>query len=83
MYTVKISKQSLKYIQKQDKFQRARLINAIDRIAIDPSICEPLTNHEYELKYRVGDYRILLNIDHSILHIWVAKVLGRGDVYKR
>jgi len=83
MYSVEISKKAEKYILKQDRVQRTRLMNAINLISADPSICEALKNHEFEFKYRVGDYRILMNIDHSILRISVAKVLSRGDVYKR
>jgi mRNA interferase RelE/StbE len=34
-------------------------------------------------KYRVGDYRIICNIDDSNLCILVVKIGNRRDVYKR
>ncbi len=81
MYSVVIEKQALKYINKLDRPNAKRIRDAIDLIAEDPSIGEPLTNHSAQYKYRVGSYRILYDVYETQLVICVVKVGPRGDVY--
>jgi len=83
MYTLRLSRQAEKYIKKQDRTQAKRLRDAIDKIKEDPHIDEFLTNHENEYKFRVGDYRILYDVNETEVIISVVKVMSRGQSYKR
>ncbi|MEO6722689.1 MAG: type II toxin-antitoxin system RelE/ParE family toxin [Ferruginibacter sp.] len=81
IYKLQIEKAALKYIKKQDVPTIKRLMAAIDQIAENPHIGEPLINHAAQYKYRVGSYRILYKIVESELVISIIKVGPRGDVY--
>lgn len=83
MYKISISSQAKKYIKKQDAPTIRRLTAAIDSLKENPQAGEPLTNHEHEFKLRVGNFRILYDLYEYELVVKVAKVLNRGDVYKR
>jgi mRNA-degrading endonuclease RelE of RelBE toxin-antitoxin system len=45
MYSVIIKKAAEKYINKLDRLSAKRIRNAVDLIAQNPNIGEPLTNH--------------------------------------
>ncbi len=81
MYSLRIEKQALKYIQKLDRPTAKRIMEAIDSIRENPSIGERLINHGSEYKYRVGSYRILYDVHDSVLTVVVVKVGPRGQVY--
>ncbi|HEX4768832.1 MAG TPA: type II toxin-antitoxin system RelE/ParE family toxin [Lichenihabitans sp.] len=52
----------------------------------DPrQIGEPLKGSKFDAlwKYRVGDYRIIVDIDDDALRILVVRIGNRRDVYKR
>ncbi|MDR2032636.1 MAG: type II toxin-antitoxin system RelE/ParE family toxin [Azoarcus sp.] len=70
--------------------QIARRILAFlhDRVARldDPhSIGEALKGHRFGTfwKYRVGDWRIIANIEDKALHILVLRIGNRKDVYRK
>ena len=81
MYSVSIDKQAEKYITKLDRPTAKRIRDAIDLIAVDPSVGKFLTKHGIERSYRVGNYRILYDVHDEILTIVIVKVLARGNVY--
>jgi mRNA interferase RelE/StbE len=81
MYSVRIQKQALKYINKLDRPTAKRIRDAIDSIAENPNIGERLTSHGCEYKYRVGSYRILYDVYDNELIIEIVKVNPRGQVY--
>jgi mRNA interferase RelE/StbE len=74
----KLDKQIAKRIT---KFMRER-VAALD----DPrSIGEPLKGSKLGdfWKYRVGDYRIISDIQDDVLQVFVIKVGNRREVYRR
>jgi mRNA interferase RelE/StbE len=74
----KLDKQVAKRIT---KFMRER-VAALD----DPrSIGEPLKGSQLGdfWKYRVGDYRIISDIQDEVLQVFVIKVGNRREVYRR
>jgi mRNA interferase RelE/StbE len=81
MYSVRIEKQALKYINRLDRPTVKRIRDAIDLIAGDPHIGKPLTEHGSERSYRVGGYRILYNVYQNELIVVIVKVNPRGQVY--
>ena len=79
---------ALKELAKLDKqVARRILIFLRERVAVldDPrSVGEALKGSRLGefWKYRVGDYRIITNIDDGVMRILVLKIGNRRDVYR-
>lgn len=75
--TINYSKQAIKFLSKQDKPTRIRIVEAIRKLP--QGDVKKLQGHEgYRL--RVGDYRIIFDKNGDILYI--EKIDGRGQIYK-
>lgn len=60
-----------------------KVILKMDEIAVDPyGLLDPLTNSPY-YKFRVGDYRGVVNIVNKKLILQLVKVKHRSQVYKK
>ena len=74
-------------LSKRDKVAAARIIDYMDAVAAldDPRTRgKALTGNLAGLwRYRVGDYRIICDIDNGRLVVSVIDVGHRGKVYKR
>ena len=86
MYTVEFSQNALKQIKKLDKNIAALIIGWIEKNlenCDDPRIHgKGLTaNRSGQWRYRVGDYRILADIDDEKITVLVVSVGHRRDVY--
>jgi len=81
MYKVVLSKKALKQLKKLERNIQERIINALERIRIRPEsyIIKLVDDPAYKL--RVGDYRVLLDIDKDKLLILVIKVGHRKNIY--
>ena len=62
-----------------------RIAHAIERLAADPPGRDSveLTGAEYVWRIRVGDYRVLYQIDKDRLVVLVVAVGHRASVYRR
>jgi len=60
-----------------------RVMAALDRLAVDPRPrgCKKLREGELAYRYRVGDYRILYQVDDAALVVRVYKIRHRSDAY--
>ena len=79
MHNMKInySRQSAKFLSKQDKITQKRIISAINKLpAGDVRKLQGRTGY----RLRVGDFRIIFDIDGNILYI--DKIDNRGQIYK-
>ncbi|MCD7904731.1 MAG: type II toxin-antitoxin system RelE/ParE family toxin [Clostridiales bacterium] len=77
MYITKYSKQALRFLKKQDKTTRHRIVDAINNLPAGD--VKKLQGRDcYRL--RVGDYRVIFDKFGNILYI--NKISNRGDVYK-
>ncbi len=81
MYNIRIEKAATKYILKLDRPTANRIRQAIQNIAEDPTIGEPLTRHSVQYKYRVGSYRILYDVHKETITVVIVKIGPRGNVY--
>ncbi|MGN1098574.1 MAG: type II toxin-antitoxin system RelE/ParE family toxin [Clostridia bacterium] len=79
-YTIKYKKKALKFIQKQPKNQQERIIKAIEELP-NGDIVHVETTNKYRL--RVGDYRIIFEINNFELIITVVNAGNRGQIYNR
>jgi mRNA interferase RelE/StbE len=82
-YSLKIKQSALKEIQRLDKSQQTRLIEAIDKIADNPHIGKLLKGEFSGLRrIRVGSYRVIYEINKWEVLILILRVAHRKDVYR-
>jgi len=84
-YTVQLSKEALRFLEKQDKKTVNRIMAKIDEIANDPYASN---NNVNKLKgwpgyrLRVGNIRVLYELRDAVLVVAVMKIGFRGSVYQ-
>lgn len=85
MYQVSYTPSAVKYLRKLDRSTQRRLLNAIEELAKDPT--PPRSIHlkggQGERRIRVGDYRVIYEINNGELVILVLKIGHRRDVYRQ
>lgn len=74
---INYSKQAIKFLKKQDKPTRERIVTAINLLP-DGDVKKLQGQSGYRL--RVGDFRILFDKSGNIL--FIEKIDNRGQVYK-
>lgn len=83
IYSISIKQSALKALQKIDSPQRARLIEAIDKLKTNPNAGSVLKGEFSGLRrIRIGDYRIVYEVQNQQLIILVVRVAHRREVYK-
>ncbi len=80
-YKIEIDKKAVKFISKQPKPQRERILAAIGKLPTDGDI-KQMKGYEKYYRLRIGDYRIIYTADDTVLIVHVVAVGNRGDVYK-
>ena len=81
-YKVLFSDLALKQLRKLDREMRQRIITTIERIRIRPDtyIRKLVGDEGYRL--RVGNYRVILDIDKEQLVILILRIGHRRNVYE-
>lgn len=83
MYEIIFSETALKHLKKLERSIQKRIITALERIRIRPeSFVKRLVGESY-YRLRVGDYRVILDIQQKNLIILVIEVGHRKKIYKR
>lgn len=82
MYEIIFSKKAERFIDSLNNKERIRLITAIERLRIRPEahLTKLIGINAY--KFRVGDYRLIIDINKKRLQILVIKVGHRKNIYK-
>ena len=80
-YRIEIDKRAVKFIAKQPKPQRERLLKAIYRLPFMGDI-KAMQGYAGFYRLRVGDYRVIYTVNDDVLLVRVIEVGNRGDVYK-
>ena len=84
IYSVRIKASAAKALQKIDAADRSRLVEAIDRLAQEPSAGSALKGEFGGLRrLRVGRYRVIYETIHEELSVLVVRVGERGNVYRQ
>jgi mRNA interferase RelE/StbE len=83
-YTVEWSSKIKKDLQALDKPVQRRIFAAVELLRINPrpSKALRLVANEPKFRVRVGDYRIIYQIEDERLVILVVRIAHRRDVYK-
>lgn len=80
-YRIEIDKRAVKFIAKQPKPQRERLLKAIYKLPESGDI-KQMQGYAGYYRLRVGDYRVIYTADNNVLLIRVIEIGNRGDIYK-
>jgi mRNA interferase RelE/StbE len=83
LYKIIFSHKAKKQLFKLEKRIQERIIAALERIRIRPEdyITKLVGDPGYKL--RVGDYRLIMDIENNNLFILVIKVSHRKNIYKK
>ena len=82
-YSVKIKSSAAKALRKIDAQERNRLVEAIDRLADEPSAGAALKGEFGGLRrLRVGRYRIIYEAIHQELTVLVVRIGHRREIYR-
>jgi len=81
-YSLIISHNATKQLHKLDKPVQERILNALQRILIRPRsfVTKLISSHLY--RFRVGDYRVIMEIDDTRIIILVVEIGHRKVIYK-
>ena len=83
MYEIIFSDISLKQLNKLEKNIQERIISSLERIRIRPESYLIRLVDDPGYKLRVGDYRVIIDLDKTKLIILVIKIGHRRNIYKR
>jgi len=83
LYELIFSDISLKQLNKLEKNIQERIISTLERIRIRPESYLIRLVDDPGYKLRVGDYRVIIDLDKTKLIILVIKIVYRKNVYKR
>lgn len=83
LYEVIFSQKAKKQLFKLEKVIQERIITALERIRIRPEdyITKLVGDPGYKL--RVGDYRVIIDIDKGNLLVLVIKIGHRRNIYEK
>lgn len=83
MYKVIFDDKAIEFLEKLDKKNRKRIFNKIMSAKENPfHYFEKLTSTEY-YKLRVGDYRVIADIDKNEIKILVLFIGHRKNIYDK
>jgi mRNA interferase RelE/StbE len=82
LYEIIFSQKAKKQLFKLEKNTQKRIIGSLERIRIRPESYITKLVGDPGYKLRVGDYRIIMDIDNSNLLILVIKIGHRREIYK-
>lgn len=82
-YEIIFSDKALRQLKKLEKNVQERIIAVLERIRIRPETYVSKLVEDPGYKLRVGDYRVIMDIDNKIIRILILKVGHRRNIYDR
>ncbi|CCN34585.1 putative Addiction module toxin, RelE/StbE family [Vibrio nigripulchritudo SO65] len=85
MYNVTLHREARKDIKKLHPQIRKRVIDALEKIAVNPFLSgsKKLTGYVDIHRYRLSTYRIVYRVSERELEVLVLDAKPRGEVYKK
>ena len=83
LYEIVFSRKAKKQLFKLERLIQERIISALERIKIRPESYITKLVGDPGYKLRVGDYRIIMDIDKSKLLVLVIKIGHRKNIYEK
>ena len=81
-YEILFSDRVLKHLKKMERDIQERVITVLERIRIKPEKYVTKLVGDPGYKLRVGDYRIIMDIDSKKLQVLVLKIGHRKNIYE-
>lgn len=83
-YSISYVPSAAKALRKLDRPAARRMLDAIEELAIDPRPpgCIQLKGGSGEYRVRIGDYRIIYEVQDSELIVLVLRLGHRREVYR-
>ena len=81
-YGIIFSDSALKQLKKLEKNVQERIISTLERIKIRPQAHVTKLVGDLGYRLRVGDHRVILDIDEGNLIILIIKIGYRKKIYK-
>ncbi len=81
-YEILFSDKALKQLKKMERHVQERIIAAMERVRIKPEKYVTKLVGDPGYKLRVGDYRIIMDIDSKNLQVLVLKIGHRKNIYE-
>ena len=82
-YKIIFTDKSLIQLKKLEKDEQDRIIRALERIRIRPEVHITKLVGDPGYRLRVGDYRIILDMEKRKLFILILKIAHRKNIYKK
>ncbi len=82
-YEIVFSDRAFNQLKKMEKNVQERIIAVLERIRVRPETYVTKLVSDPGYKLRVGDYRIIMDIDNKILRILILKIGHRKNIYGR
>ncbi|MBN2439354.1 MAG: type II toxin-antitoxin system RelE/ParE family toxin [Deltaproteobacteria bacterium] len=86
MHKILFHRNAVKFYRKADDALKKRIADAIDVVAGNPRLDSHIKNLKGNLKhmhrFRMGDLRILYEIDDEQETVWIKTIEWRGSAYK-
>ncbi len=83
IYEIIFSDRAFRQLKKMERNVQERIIAVLERIRIRPEAYVTKLIGDPGYKVRVGDYRVILDIDNKNCRILVLKVGHRKNIYER
>ena len=82
-FSIRIKGSAAKELERIDRSTRSRIVAHIDRLAENPHLGTTLKGDLRGLRrIRVGDYRVIYEVQNSVLVVLVVRVAHRRDAYR-
>ena len=80
-YTIIFSEKASQQLAKLDRTIQKRIIAVLERVKIKPERYVTKLVGDPAFKLRVGDYRVILDIEHNELRILILMIGHRKNIY--
>ena len=83
MYEIILAKRVEKYLDKLNSRDRERIIIALEKLRIRPYAYLQRLVGDKSYKFRVGDYRLIVDLENDKLLVLVIDIGHRKNIYKK
>ena len=83
-YRIEVTPRARKDLKALPKRERQRVAEQIDNLKVDPrpTGCRKLKGREDFFRIRVGNYRVVYQIENEVLLIIIVRVGDRKEIYE-
>ena len=84
-YRVRWKKSAQKELRKLHKDLILKILEFVENLSDDPypDGCRKLRGSQHTYRFRIGDYRIVYDVQSDILTIEIIRIGHRKDIYRR